>query len=121
MIALFYDTGTIKRSTSGPRRAQFHVLIFKAKDNSPHPLLYDSNSITFPVPDFNGTVKVLLPGVPPVVGKKATTCVTPLTITFAYLWVLSPFRYLMRIVVVVATVLEMPVKVNVPPGDGPPI
>jgi hypothetical protein len=27
----------------------------------------------------------------------------------------------MRMVVVVATVLEIPVNVNVPPGDGPPI
>jgi hypothetical protein len=61
----------------------FHV--FRATNNSPHPALYASNSITFQLPAFNGIVNVLLPGVVPVVGKKATTYVTPLTTTFAYL------------------------------------
>jgi hypothetical protein len=82
-----YDTGTINLSISGAQ-----------------PELYASNTIVFPVPAFSGTVNVLVPGTPPVVGKKAMTLLTPLATTFAYRCVESPLLWWMRMVVVVETV-----------------
>jgi hypothetical protein len=61
----------------------------KRKDNSPQSESYASNSITFAVPEFSGTVNVLDPGAL-LAGKNATIWLTPLTSTLAYLCVLSP-------------------------------
>lgn len=63
----------------------------KLWEDLPQPELYDWNTITFPVPLFNGVVRRLVPGVLSlVVGKNETILLTPLTITFAYLCVESP-------------------------------
>lgn len=86
-----YETGTINLSISGASisSVKYHS---SSTEDLPQPPSYASNSITFPVPLFNGTVRVLVPGVYPlVVGKNATTLVTPFTTTFAYRCVLSPF------------------------------
>lgn len=44
---------------------------------------------------------------------------TPLTTTFPYLCDLSPFSYLIRIVVIVELVLEIAGNVKVPPDEPP--
>lgn len=70
---------------------------------------------TLSLPDFSAQLTTLDPGVPPVVGRNATFCLTPLHDTSAYRCELSPFRNLTRSVVVVAALLTTPLNVAVPP------
>ena len=97
------DVGTISLSTSGPLP----------------PSLLDIFTVFVPL--LRLTFKEELPGVlPSLVGRKESLWLAaPLTLTSAYLWELSPFSYLMRMVVRVAAELCTELNCIAPCADPP--
>lgn len=98
-----YETGTTIRSTSGA-----------------HPPSTPATFNVFPVPLFKLKVMLATPVICPLpVGTKAILCVTPLTVMSANRCVVSPFVYLILMVVLVVVEEEIPLKVRVSPAEPP--
>jgi hypothetical protein len=98
-----YETGTTIRSTSGAYAPSTPATLS-----------------VLPVPLFKLKVILATPVICPLpVGTKAILCVTPLTVMSANRCVVSPFVYLILMVVLVVAEEEIPLKVSVSPAEPP--